>query len=101
MYESFRLMAVHRSAAHGLSHALFEQGAAPSNSAPPAFVPIKLAARLDRLKQLGVRLAMDDFGTGTSSLGCLRDYPFDIIKRIWNHIQGQPGGNLNMIITGE
>jgi EAL domain-containing protein (putative c-di-GMP-specific phosphodiesterase class I) len=23
---------------------------------------------------------MDDFGTGTSSLGCLRDYPFDIIK---------------------
>jgi EAL domain-containing protein (putative c-di-GMP-specific phosphodiesterase class I) len=23
---------------------------------------------------------MDDFGTGTSSLACLRDYPFDVIK---------------------
>jgi EAL domain-containing protein (putative c-di-GMP-specific phosphodiesterase class I) len=32
------------------------------------------------LRALGVQLAMDDFGTGTSSLGCLRDYPFDVIK---------------------
>lgn len=32
------------------------------------------------LSALGVRLAMDDFGTGTSSLGCLRQYPFDTIK---------------------
>lgn len=35
---------------------------------------------MHRLRALGVRLAMDDFGTGTSSLGCLRDYPFDVIK---------------------
>ncbi|MGC3987378.1 MAG: EAL domain-containing protein [Pseudorhodoferax sp.] len=35
---------------------------------------------MQRLRALGVRLAMDDFGTGTSSLGCLRDYPFDVIK---------------------
>ena len=32
------------------------------------------------LRDLGIRLAMDDFGTGTSSLSCLRDYPFDVIK---------------------
>jgi EAL domain-containing protein (putative c-di-GMP-specific phosphodiesterase class I) len=32
------------------------------------------------LRSMGVRLAMDDFGTGASSLGCLRDYPFDVIK---------------------
>jgi EAL domain-containing protein (putative c-di-GMP-specific phosphodiesterase class I) len=32
------------------------------------------------LRRLGVRLAMDDFGTGTSSLGLLKDYPFDTIK---------------------
>jgi diguanylate cyclase (GGDEF)-like protein len=32
------------------------------------------------LRQIGVRLGMDDFGTGTSSLACLRDYPFDIVK---------------------
>jgi diguanylate cyclase (GGDEF)-like protein/PAS domain S-box-containing protein len=35
---------------------------------------------MQELRGLGVRLAMDDFGTGTSSLGCLRDYPFDVIK---------------------
>jgi diguanylate cyclase (GGDEF)-like protein len=32
------------------------------------------------LRRLGIRLAMDDFGTGTSSLGLLRDFPFDTIK---------------------
>jgi diguanylate cyclase (GGDEF)-like protein/PAS domain S-box-containing protein len=32
------------------------------------------------LRGIGVRLAMDDFGTGTSSLGCLREFPFDTIK---------------------
>jgi diguanylate cyclase (GGDEF)-like protein/PAS domain S-box-containing protein len=35
---------------------------------------------LRELRGIGVRLAMDDFGTGTSSLACLRDYPFDTIK---------------------
>jgi len=35
---------------------------------------------LHELSAMGVKLAMDDFGTGTSSLGCLRDYPFDTIK---------------------
>ena len=35
---------------------------------------------MQELRSLGVRLAMDDFGTGSSSLGCLRDYPFDVIK---------------------
>lgn len=33
-----------------------------------------------RLRALGVRLAMDDFGTGVSSLGSLRALPFDVIK---------------------
>ncbi len=32
------------------------------------------------LKALGVRIAMDDFGTGHSSLGNLRKFPFDKIK---------------------
>jgi len=35
---------------------------------------------LSALRDFGFRLAMDDFGTGTSSLGCLREYPFDTIK---------------------
>jgi len=36
--------------------------------------------QLQRLKALGVTLAMDDFGTGYSSLGYLRRYPMDILK---------------------
>jgi diguanylate cyclase (GGDEF)-like protein len=32
------------------------------------------------LKAIGIKLAMDDFGTGTSSLSILRTYPFDMVK---------------------
>ena len=37
-------------------------------------------ALMQRLKSLGVRLAMDDFGTGYSSLSYLRSFPFDGLK---------------------
>jgi len=42
--------------------------------------PAASLALMHDLQAMGVRLAMDDFGTGTSSLACLRDYPFDTIK---------------------
>jgi EAL domain-containing protein (putative c-di-GMP-specific phosphodiesterase class I) len=32
---------------------------------------------MHKLKCLGVRIAMDDFGTRYSSLSCLRTFPFD------------------------
>ncbi len=35
---------------------------------------------LDSLKAHGVKLAMDDFGTGHSSLACLHELPFDVLK---------------------
>lgn len=35
---------------------------------------------LRRIKALGVTVALDDFGTGHSSLGTLRNFPFDKIK---------------------
>lgn len=37
-------------------------------------------AILQRLHEIGVRIAMDDFGTGYSSLGYLRQFHFDRIK---------------------
>ena len=45
-------------------------------------------ALMRKLAALGVRLAMDDFGTGTSSLGCLREFPFDVIKIDRSFIHG-------------
>lgn len=59
---------------------------------PPQYLQIEITERevmrnpeaaletLLALRGFGVKLAMDDFGTGTSSLGCLREYPFDTIK---------------------
>ncbi len=37
-------------------------------------------ARLEELRELGVRIALDDFGTGYSSLALLRDLPVDVLK---------------------
>ncbi len=36
--------------------------------------------RLGRLKELGFQLSLDDFGTGFSSIGYLRQFPFDKLK---------------------
>ncbi len=35
---------------------------------------------LERLKSLGIRLSLDDFGTGHSSLSVLHRFPFDMVK---------------------
>jgi diguanylate cyclase (GGDEF)-like protein len=42
--------------------------------------PLATRTLMHELRRMQVRLAMDDFGTGTSSLACLRDYPFDAVK---------------------
>ena len=43
---------------------------------------------LRRLKALGVRIAMDDFGTGFSSLSTLQSFPFDKIKIDKSFVEG-------------
>jgi diguanylate cyclase (GGDEF)-like protein/PAS domain S-box-containing protein len=60
------------------------------------FDPDASLAVMRRLREIGVRLAMDDFGTGTSSLGCLRHYPFDVIK-IDRAFLSDLGSNANVL----
>ena len=43
---------------------------------------------LQRIKQMGISIAMDDFGTGYSSLSYLKEFPVDIIKIDKSFIQG-------------
>ncbi|MXP63691.1 EAL domain-containing protein [Roseomonas sp. M0104] len=42
--------------------------------------PERAVEMLQRMKRLGISVAMDDFGTGYSSLATLRAFPFDKIK---------------------
>src|SRR5258707_8170209 len=72
--------------AHVVHEILFETGL------PPARLELEVTetalvrdlnralATLRRIKMLGVRIAMDDFGPGYSSLSNLRAFPFDKIK---------------------
>ena len=41
---------------------------------------VRARAVLDGLSELGVRLAIDDFGSGNSSLGYLKRLPIDVLK---------------------
>jgi EAL domain-containing protein (putative c-di-GMP-specific phosphodiesterase class I) len=46
-------------------------------------------AVLQNLRKIGVRVALDDFGIGYSSLGYLRDFPFDRIKIDQSFVRGR------------
>jgi diguanylate cyclase (GGDEF)-like protein len=42
--------------------------------------PEEMRKRLDELRGLGLRIALDDFGSGYSSLAYLQRFPFDMLK---------------------
>ena len=42
--------------------------------------PVSAGKAIDDLRSSGIRVSLDDFGTGQSSLGRLRDFQFDKLK---------------------
>jgi EAL domain-containing protein (putative c-di-GMP-specific phosphodiesterase class I) len=61
--------------------------------------PHEAKSRLDALRGLGVRIALDDFGAGYSSLRYLQQFPFDRLKIDRAFVTGLgPSGNAAAII---
>ena len=54
---------------------------------------------LRRLGELGLKLAIDDFGIGYSSLGSLRRFPVDVLKIDRTFTSGIPGNGDNLALV--
>jgi diguanylate cyclase (GGDEF)-like protein/PAS domain S-box-containing protein len=56
-------------------------------------------AKLHALRNLGVKISMDEFGTGYSSLSYLRSFPFDKIKIDGSFVHYLAAGDTSMVIV--
>ena len=54
---------------------------------------------VNALRELGVRVAIDDFGSGFASLEYLRGFPFDIIKIDRSYVANLPANKIDGLIV--
>lgn len=62
--------------------------------------PVGVGIELEQLRAVGLRVAIDDFGSGYTPLGYLRDMPFDVVKidrTLISHIDSDPA-NQHLVI---
>ena len=61
--------------------------------------PEQAVALMDEMRRLGVRLAMDDFGIGYSSIGHLKRFPIDSLKLDRTFVRDLPDDINDVAIT--
>ena len=61
----------------------------------------KLVDTINRLKEYGFTVSMDDFGSGYSSLNSLKDMPLDVLKLDAEFFRGENEGDRGRIVVAE
>lgn len=63
--------------------------------------PTWMRAQLETFRNLGMRVAVDDFGTGAAGMGHLRDVPFDVVKIDKSYVDGlQQSDEAKRLVAG-
>lgn len=60
-----------------------------------------LVRTIDKLKEYGFAVSMDDFGSGYSSLNSLKDMPLDVLKIDAEFFRGENAGERGKIVVSE